>query len=186
MNWMVQNTEFRLFTAYSDTEAKELGTIYQACNFYYLGKIAGATWQYKLPDGKLVSDRHFRSRSVYKRLAKAAGIFWEASWQTRDTVHLDRMPDEVAFILRQMSKDYQNSCERRKISAKHKYAYVLGRDKRETKALRREFESRNKTFPYPKDRLSHVEEQVEFEAPLENKLDDVLLKPAYTEVDMFE
>ena len=33
VKWMVQNTEFRYFTAYSDPEAKELGTIYQACNF---------------------------------------------------------------------------------------------------------------------------------------------------------
>lgn len=33
IKWMVKNTRFRLFVAYSDIEAKELGTIYQACNF---------------------------------------------------------------------------------------------------------------------------------------------------------
>lgn len=49
---MVKNTQYRLFTAYSDTEAKELGTIYQACNFYYLGKKSGAGYQYKLNTGK--------------------------------------------------------------------------------------------------------------------------------------
>ena len=38
IRWMVKNTRFRLFIAYSDTEAKELGTIYQACNFYYIGQ----------------------------------------------------------------------------------------------------------------------------------------------------
>ena len=35
--WMVQNTEFRCFEAYSDPLAKELGTIYQALNWTYLG-----------------------------------------------------------------------------------------------------------------------------------------------------
>src|ERR1035437_9711527 len=34
--WMVKNTQYRLFVAYAAVEAKELGTIYQACNFYYL------------------------------------------------------------------------------------------------------------------------------------------------------
>ena len=157
MNWMVQNTEYRLFTAYSDTEAKELGTIYQACNFYYLGKIAGAGWQYKLANGRLVSDRYFRSRSVYKKLAKAANIYWLDSWQDGDIVNFNLMPTEIAGQLKQMSKDYQNSCERRRISPKHKYAYVLGRDKRETKALKCKLEKLNKTFPYPKERGDVIE-----------------------------
>ena len=64
INWMVKNTQYRLFTAYSDTEAKELGIIYQACNFYYLGKKSGAGYQYKLNTGKQVSDRYFRSRTL--------------------------------------------------------------------------------------------------------------------------
>src|SRR5579859_7857655 len=41
IDWMVHNTQFRLFTAYSDPTAKELGTIYQACNFYYMGQSSG-------------------------------------------------------------------------------------------------------------------------------------------------
>jgi hypothetical protein len=36
--------------------------------------------------------------------------------------------------------------------SKHKYAFVLGRDKRETKALRSKFLELNKTYPYPKER----------------------------------
>ena len=36
IRWMVKNTPYRFFTAYSDTKARELGTIYQACNFTYL------------------------------------------------------------------------------------------------------------------------------------------------------
>ena len=34
---------------------------------------------------------------------------------------------------------------------KRKWAFVLGKDKRETKRLRKIFEENNKVFPYPKD-----------------------------------
>lgn len=47
IKWMVDNTQWRLFTAYSDPTAKELGTIYQACNFYYMGQTAGTTTRYQ-------------------------------------------------------------------------------------------------------------------------------------------
>jgi len=152
MNWMVKNTQYRLFTAYADTEAKELGTIYQACNFYYLGKKSGTGYQYKLESGKWVSDRYFRSRSVYKRLAKNNGIVWEDKWQKGDLVLFNMMSDDVSKKIKNLSKEYQNSCEKRKMEPKHKYAYVLGVSKKETKKLRKIFEERNKTYPYPKER----------------------------------
>ena len=72
IKWMVKNTQYRVFTAYSDPEAKEIGTIYQACNFNYLGQNSGCNKQYKV-DGKWVSDRYFRSRSVYKRISIPCG-----------------------------------------------------------------------------------------------------------------
>lgn len=152
INWMVKNTQYRLFTAYSDSEARELGTIYQACNFYYLGKKSGTGYQYKVGDNKWVSDRYFRSRSVYKKLARENGIGWESEWQNGDTVYFENMPNEIAARIKQLSKEYQLSSEKRKVNAKHKYAYVLGCNKFETKRLRKEFEERNKTFPYPKER----------------------------------
>lgn len=152
MNWMVKNTRFRVFIAYSDTEAKELGTVYQASNFYYIGKTSGAQYQYKVNEEKWTSDRYFRSRSVYKRLAKADGIVWEDDWQERDRVLFDNMPEDIVLRIKQLSKEFQNSCERRKIEPKHKYVYVLGQNKRETKQLRKIFEKRNKTYPYPKVR----------------------------------
>ena len=43
---MVKTTPFRLFIAYSDPHALELGTVYQACNFYYLGQTFGANYVY--------------------------------------------------------------------------------------------------------------------------------------------
>ena len=69
IKWMVQNTQYRLFTAYSDPIAKELGTIYQATNFYYLGQKSGTTTRFINPyTGKVVSDRFFRQKtSLFNR-----------------------------------------------------------------------------------------------------------------------
>lgn len=150
IKWMVSNTDYRLFTAYSDPEAKELGTIYQACNFYYLGKKSGTQYQFKIESGRWVSDRYFRSRSVYKRIAKANNILWLDEYQNGDVVYFEKMPIEIATKIKQLSKEYQLSCEKRKVPQKHKYAYVLGKDNRETKELRKLFLERNKIFEYPK------------------------------------
>jgi len=152
IKWMVKNTRFRLFIAYGDAEAKELGTIYQACSFYYLGKKSGSGYQYKTEVDRWVSDRYFRSRSVYKKLAKKLGIMWDVSWQDGDVIHFDKMPEDVANAIKTASKDYQDSCEKRKIEPKHKYAFVLGATKYETKKLRKIYEERNKLFAYPKER----------------------------------
>jgi len=148
--WMVKNTPYRLFTAYSDSEAGEVGTIYQACNFYYLGAKFGAKAQYKNENGRWVNDRYFRSRSVYKRMAKKLGIDWLDAWQERDRVMFDLMPESVSEAIKTASKAYMAECEKRELPLKGKYAYVLGRGKKDTKRLRKIFEERNKTYPYPK------------------------------------
>jgi len=152
IKWMVKNTDYRLFVAYSDVEAKELGTIYQACNFFYLGKKSGAKKQYKTETGRWVSDRYFRARSVYKKLAKNDGIKWVDEWQDGDSVMFDKMPEEIAARIKKLSKDYLQSCESRDMQLKHKYAYVLGANNAETKYLRKLFKERNKIYPYPKER----------------------------------
>jgi hypothetical protein len=152
VKWMVKNTRYRLFTAYSDVEAKELGTIYQACNFYYIGKKSGAKKQYKIETGRWVSDRYFRARSVYKKLAKKNGIVWQDEWQDGDSIKFNKMPEDIAVQIKKLSKEYLQSCESRDLMPKHKYVYVLGEDKRETKKLRKLFLERNKIYPYPKER----------------------------------
>lgn len=155
IKWMVKNTHYRLFCAYSDPEAKELGTIYQACNFIYLGQASGAGKQYKLKNGKWVSDRYFRSRSVYKKLAIESGIIWNDTWQDGDNIKWDLIPDETALSIRQLSKNYMLSCEVRKLPKKHKYVYILGSTAKETKKLREEFNQLNPklvNIPYPKHR----------------------------------
>lgn len=153
IKWMVQNTQYRLFTAYSDPTAKELGSIYQACNFYYLGKNSGTNNRYINPyTGKIVSDRFFRQRSAYKKYAKELGIPWVKNWTAPTRMAWENVPADVEKKLREFSKYKQSISERIEFDSKHKYAFVDGRDKAERKKLRALFESRNKTLPYPKIR----------------------------------
>lgn len=153
IKWMVKNTQYRLFTAYSDPSAKELGTIYQACNFYYLGNNNGTTTRYINPyTGKLVSDRFFRQRTAYKKYAKELDIIWQKEWTKPNGIAWENIPDEIETILRQYSKEKQNNAEKIIFPSKHKYAYILGASKLETKRLRKQFEERNKILPYPKER----------------------------------
>lgn len=158
IRWMVQNTQFRYFTAYSDTEAMELGTIYQACNFTYLGKNSGARYKYfdpKNPDKGWFTDRVFRQVRYYKRYAKLLGIKWQPNWSNRNSVIWENVPVVIANELRKFSKAYQGLCIRKKIPRKHKYVYILGADKRETKQLKRLLNAHNPELfklNYPKIR----------------------------------
>ena len=152
MKWMVDNTQYRLFTCYSDPQAKEIGSIYQGLNFYYLGQGSGTTVRCVNPynPNVLISDRAFRARSMYKRYAKDLGIEWQKNWNTDQCVLWENIPDDVEKKLRDYSKEMYKKAEKIYFPSKHKYAYVLGRDKRETKYLRKKFLELNKVYDYPK------------------------------------
>jgi len=153
INWMVKNSDYRLFTAYADPTAKELGTIYQACNFYYLGQKSGTTTRYINPyTDKIVSDRFFRTRSAYKKYAKELGIQWEKNWNNDQKMLWENIPDEIEKQLRNYSKIKQSESTKVEMPSKHKYAYVKGATKQETKRLRTLFEQLNKTYSYPDNR----------------------------------
>lgn len=153
IQWMVKNTQYRLFTAYSDPTAKEIGTIYQACNFYYLGQDAGTTTRYINPyTGRIVSDRFFRQRSAYKKYAKELNIAWDSKWCDNKGMLWANIPPTIEVVLRAHSKLKQSQAQSIPFPSKHKYAYVLGATKAETKRLRKEFEARNGVLPYPKQR----------------------------------
>lgn len=153
IKWMVNNTQYRLFTAYSDPTAKEIGTIYQACNFFYLGNNFGATKRYINPyTGKMVSDRFFRQKTAYKKYAEELGILWEKDWNHQTGMNWHNIPDDIEQQLREFSRKKQAESTLIELPSKHKYAYVLGRDKRETNALRKYFIEHNKVYEYPKER----------------------------------
>ena len=77
IRWMVQNTEKRLFVGYSDTSAREVGVLYQACNFKYLGHKFGTTEKYRHPTykkGKEFCQHSLRRTSVLKSWCRQNGI----------------------------------------------------------------------------------------------------------------
>lgn len=154
IKWMVNNTQYRLFTCYSDPQAKEIGSIYQALNFYYLGQGSGTTVRCINPynKDKIITDRAFRARSFYKRYAKDLGIEWQKNWNNDQSVLWDNIPDDIEKRLRDYSKYMYEKAEKITFPKKHKYAFVLGRTKGETKKLRKDFEERNRIYPYPKER----------------------------------
>lgn len=154
IKWMVENTQYRLFTCYSDPQALEMGSIYQGLNFYYLGQKSGTTVRCINPynPNVIITDRAFRARSFYKRYAKDLGIEWQKNWNNDQSVLWENIPDDIEKRLRDYSKEMYKNATKIEFPNKHKYAFVLGKDKRETKNLRKIFEENNKIFPYPKER----------------------------------
>jgi len=165
IRWMVENTDFRYFTAYSDPEAKELGTIYQACNFLYLGQKFGTGYQFldpDKPDRGWFGSTGFSDRSQIVRYAKQLDINWKPEWykyvgskKNYRKVNWSAIPEDVTKLLKQARLDHKTRCQKRPSPSKHKYCYILGRDKRETKELMRLFEKNNPDkvgLPYPKNR----------------------------------
>lgn len=82
---------WRIFYAYADPEAGEVGTVYQACNWIYLGQGVGRTpgrmrQDWLLPDGQIISSRTLRHRESSKRggvdtVAKAFAAGWQPVWK---------------------------------------------------------------------------------------------------------
>ncbi len=154
IKWMVNNTQYRLFTCYSDPQAKEKGSIYQALNFFYLGQKSGTSIRCVNPynKDKIMTDRAFRSSAFYKRYAKDLGIVWQKNWNNKHIILWENMPKDISERLRQYSKEMYEKSEKIYFPNKHKYAFVLGKNKTETKKLRKIFMENNKIYPYPKER----------------------------------
>jgi len=160
VRWMAENTDFRYFTAYSDPEAKELGTIYQACNFTYLGQTSGTDFQYldpAHPEKGWFSGREFRKKSKYYRYAEAIGIDKETwrGWMKKYSPDWTLVPPDIKVKIKAEEKRYRDSCKSRPVPAKHKYVCILGASSGETKYYRRLFKKLNPkkvNLPYPRER----------------------------------
>lgn len=152
IKWMTKNTQYRLFTCYSDLQAKENGSIYQALNFYFLGAGSGTNVRCVNPynPNKIMTDRAFRSKSFYKRYAKDLGIEWQKNWSNKQRMLWENISDYIEKELREYSKKMFAESEKIYFPSKYKYAFILGKDKRETKQLRNEFLNKNKIYEYPK------------------------------------
>ena len=94
------------------------------------------------------SNRNFRRRNIYNKIAKELNIL--VSWKK-----VSDIPKEVKKILDNEINKYKKYCIERKTQPKHKYLYILGKDKRETKFLMRKFQNKNPKLiklNYPKNR----------------------------------
>ena len=123
-NDMSKNTKYRIFFAYSDEDAGEIGTVYQACNWLYLGRMASGGSQNKLitPEGKMKDSRHIMEYAKkYKK-------------DVRDRT-------EARVIL------HQNGWASKKTKPKSKYVIVKG-NKTEVRYIMSKLCVN--TYPYPK------------------------------------
>ena len=65
--WIAKHTQYRIFFAYSDWEAGEIGTIYQACNWIYQGISPGRSQNYRMMIEDLETGEHFSTRTARNR-----------------------------------------------------------------------------------------------------------------------
>jgi hypothetical protein len=147
--WMVENTDRRVFIGYSDPSANEYGTIYQACNFMYLGAKFGNKAVYTLPNGKKVGSRYFTRTSSMKKWAKELGIQWQPSWSKNNGYqNVSAIPKTELKALRDYASRMMKKCPKSEKQKKGKYALIL--TKKREKALRKTLLSLVKPEPYPK------------------------------------
>ena len=67
----------------------------------------------------------------------------------------DIIPTDIKIKIKAKEKEYRDSCLVREMKPKHKYIYILGQSKKETKALKKLFKNLNPKLvdlPYPTDR----------------------------------
>lgn len=160
IRWMVKNTGFRIFTAYGDVEARELGTIYQACNFIYLGQNSGTRYEYfdtNYPDLGWFNDRQFRQTSQIKRYCRELGIHWRNHWEGLNgngnrAIDWDAVPENTVEAIKLHAQSHKALCKMRMVEPKHKYVYFAGSDKKETRDLLAKF---RKLHPELQNILGH-------------------------------
>jgi len=143
--WMVAHTLKRVFVAYTDARAGEIGVIYQACNFSYLGQVSGSKL-FRMVDGSVRGAQWFRRTASITRVWKDVGIATDSSWfkpsgfLNRANVPLDKLKLAEKVLRSEVIEE---------LSAvrKGKYCLILGRGKAQTRQLRQ-----NALFlarPYP-------------------------------------
>lgn len=144
--WMAENTPKRQFIAYADEEAGEVGQIYQACNFKFLG------WKeasYGLRDnGKRVSLQTFKRTSrMVPWLAKQGIELPVACFTEKGFLRWSQIPLDLKKRMRQHI-EAQKQLVKKVAIRRGKYVMVQGATPAETRRLNSSFNV--PTFPYPK------------------------------------
>lgn len=113
---VARDTNAKIMIAYSDTDAGEIGTIYQACNWVYVGR-GSSTRQWVAPNGrvydqKLPSDLRERQgnklpRSTYVQELKRKGWYEQSSNpKHRYAYVLDKKDKQLAERIENMRQPY--------------------------------------------------------------------------------
>lgn len=118
---LAKDTPCKLVIAYSDTDAGEIGTIYQACNWVYIGRGQNSVKQLVAPNGHIYDQK----------------VVWQTRYKHNqlDTITWSQQRDALLDA----------GWREQEINPKHRYVWVL--DKKD-KALVELVESKRQ--PYPK------------------------------------
>jgi hypothetical protein len=162
-----------IFVAYSDTDAGEIGTVYQSLNWAYTGKTSGTTMYRdatgKLRDSKLIHSaiRSRRGRSARpdetgRRFFVRGGKKYYAGDTLPDgtVVGGNKLYPYIPLSTRAERKKQlvEQKAEFERGNPKHRYVGVYAPDRRIKRAILKAL--RWQTFPYPK-RAPSPEERVQ-------------------------
>jgi hypothetical protein len=149
---MVKNTEKRAFIGYGDPRANEIGVIYQACNFEYLGKNFGSSFLFKHPvikGGNIFSSQHLKRTSFFKRWCRQNKIKTPKEWFKENKIkNLEMIPIEIKNKWYNYNRKILKESIKIKVDKKHKYVLIIGKTKKEKKML--DSLKTYKTYSYPK------------------------------------
>jgi len=152
IKWMVKNTDKRIFVGYADSQAGEIGTLYSACNFKYLGNKFGVKYKYQHPSYK--SNKPFcahslKRTSVFKTWCKQNNIKIESNYiKSNGFKDLKTIPLEIKKAWYNWANIIISESKKIPIESKGKYVLIRGKNKKEQRFLEKQITV--KTYPYPK------------------------------------
>lgn len=152
--WMARNTEKRRFYAYGDSEASEVGQIYQACNFTYLGSKRA---KYGVNEhGERRSLQSFkRTHAMVPWLATQGIVLPPTCFTSKGYLRWSQIPLDTKRAMRVEVKRRASGLSTREL-IRHRYCLILGADRHETKKLRQA--AGWTSLPYPKRRLCDADD----------------------------
>lgn len=152
IKWMVKNTEKRIFVGYADSAAGEIGVLYSACNFKYLGNKFGITCKYKHPTykpNKPFCAHSLKRTSVFKWWCKQNNVKIEKDYiKSNGFKDLKAISPDIKRAWYDWAKKIISESEKIPVESKGKYVLIKGKDRREQKILDKQFIA--KTYPHPK------------------------------------
>lgn len=137
--WMVNSTSKRAFIGYGDPKALEIGTIYQACGFEYMGNNFGSSYLYKHPtikNNKTFSAQSLKRTSALKKWCKEQEIIPPKEWfKENGFKNMRIIPEGIKIQWNNWNKKILSEAQKFITERKHKYVLVIGENKREKRKL---------------------------------------------------